>query len=92
MKINVDKKPFDIWFRYSAYGKQKFTTAHLKDLMTNVEVTGWAICAADDQFSKKIGRKLALKRLFESHFNGSENMEFRTGVWRALTDRGMKLN
>ena len=92
MKINVDGKPFDIWFRYSEHGKYKHTTAHLKDLVTNEEVIGWSICAPEDQFSKKIGRKLALKRLFESFFAGQDNYHFRLGVWTALACRGMRLN
>ena len=92
MKIKVDEKQFDIWFRYNTFGKQVHTTAHLKDIEANTELTGWAICSTEDQFNRKVGRKLALKRLFEYYYPGLDNAQFRTNIWSALKNRGMRLN
>jgi hypothetical protein len=50
-----------------------------------------SICSPEDQFNKKTGRKLALKRLFSNWYDGPEHQQFRTNVWEALVEKGMKL-
>jgi hypothetical protein len=90
MKINLlnSNIEVDIYFQYNI--PAGITKAYIFDTVNNIEYEGMALCGNDDQFNKKIGRKIALARLFEE-FPVAWPQELRKDIWETLKDRGMKL-
>lgn len=43
---------------------------------------GLATCRPPDQFDRRVGRKLALKRALEQGFPGAENKHIRAAIWK----------
>ena len=78
---------FDVTYRPSTLpGGKPSTTMTIYDDMDNLIAQGTVWCAPQDNFSRRLGRKLALTRAIE-HFD----RDFRTKVWHDYFDSGARV-
>jgi len=99
MKVELENgKLLDIGFSY--YPEERTTVAYVVDPQTGDEWKEYAIASKQDQFNRKVGRKLALGRALQHMYptnyeddsiDVAANKAARKLVWNALVKRGMKL-
>ncbi len=84
--VNLNNQTYRIGFGYNrpADKSQQETIAFIKNMDTDVVITGISRCSKRDNFEKEVGRKLALKRALES---SPFNKEERSAIWEVYETR-----
>jgi len=90
MVIDIHDQKVRVRFHYytdsRGYRVSKAMVENLKGDDWIMRSMGLAECSTEDQFARKFGRKKALTRALSF-----ELKEFRSIIWRALFEKGMKV-
>jgi len=101
MKVTVNGRDYSVWFRYLFAGDTRYrvctvaTIAEVHDYEgwqeknVNVVAEGKTFCHPNDQYQKKIGRKIAFDRAVNKLFIGrSPNLKAARRVfWNAFLEK-----
>ena len=92
MRITVNDKEYHIRFYHHIEGEKKTTACHV---LVNLLIYGFvdigigvAVCSHKDNFSRAVGRKIALSRAIRNCF---PDKVVRKTVWRAVWEARKKV-